>query len=531
MAPAVAGLWVVLCLAPVATLLARADGWEGPAWHQGALSLWLLAFACAWLPARAFLVLSFPIVVAGLGVSLADLVHSVDALELLAVLPTYRRLEVRQALAPYGFWIAAFLFLLACVAAILWRHAPSLPRAGLRTRIALAAAGPGLALVAHAGAWQQTWPVSLGAAAVDASLALDGIGRPNLPDVRANPRDRFDTWGARSDKRPDARETYVLVIGETVRADRVPGCGGRPGITPAPADAILMCDVLAGAGNTHVAVPLLISRELPGAQNRIPREATFLKAFESSGFETFWLSVQERLIAWPDARHTAFEPGARDREALMPMFRRALSMPGQRKLIVLHANNAHYPYGTRYHPARAPFPVDRSKVDDKMPSTATLDQWWNDYDNAIDETMAFLRDAVELLRTQEGESFLLFTPDHAENMLDDARFLSLHALKSPTLWDTAVPGLAWASDAWRRRQPAAWAMLQQNARRPLMHMDFTPTMLGAARIRYDEPRKEPVDLTAAPVPPRSRYTHLRAGQAVSLETLRQQAGLERPSPP
>jgi glucan phosphoethanolaminetransferase (alkaline phosphatase superfamily) len=233
--------------------------------------------------------------------------------------------------------------------------------------------------------------------------------------------------------------------------------------------------------------------------------------------------VQDRTIAWPDAQHQAYDPSLRlDREALLPLLDDALARPGQRKLIVLHAYNAHSPYRDRYRSASAPFPTDAGDGATGAARTS-VERKWDEYDNAIDETMRFLQEVVGRLRAQPGASFLVFTSDHGENMLDDARKLTDHALKLPTLWDTMVPGILWASPTWRETHRDKWLMLTRNRTAALMHMDFVPTLLGAADIRYSEPRTEPVDLTARAVPPRTRYTQVRAGETATIEMLRRQA--------
>jgi glucan phosphoethanolaminetransferase (alkaline phosphatase superfamily) len=342
--------------------------------------------------------------------------------------------------------------------------------------------------------------------------------------MRASPRPRAADWHAQRPGPVPERETYVFVIGESVRSDRVPGCGGRPEVMSPPPSALLYCDVLAGASGTHASVPLLISRDLPGGRVRVPRDATFQKAFEAVGFETFWLGVQERAIAWPDAGNVALDivPGM-DRERLLPFLQQALARRDPRKMIVLHAYNAHSPYIDRYDPAVAPFRVDAALARTGSPRRETLPQWWNNYDNAVDESMRFLRQVTAQLQSQPGEAFLVFTPDHAENMLDDGRGLLAHALARPTLWDTRVPAIVWANEAWRRAHPARWRMLAANVKSPLMHMDMVPTLLGASGIQYAEPRTLPVDLGAHVVPPRVRFTQLRPGQTVTLDTLAAEA--------
>lgn len=520
-----AALWLVLLLLPVPTTIARANGWETPSWHLLAVGAWTGAAAWALLPWRWLLALSFPLVMAGVCVVAADLLRSVDVLELIAVSYTFGRGEAQEALLPYAWPAAAATAVALAILALLWRHTDARPRFGTGARAGVVLCGVVLGLALPTQSWRNAWPMALGIAVVEARTNDIGLGPgPGQEDARATPRSRFENWEARREAAAPGRETYVLVISDSVRSDRLAGCGGRPQVTAPPPDALLFCDVLAGASSTHVSVPLLVSRHLPGLRHRVPRDATLLKAFEAAGFETYWLALQERAIAWPDARNMAFAPLGRDRDALLPMLQRALVAPAPRKLIVLHGYTAHFPYAKHYDPAQAPFPVDREKIRSAGGARGALDEVYNDYDNAVDASMRFLREVVARLEAQDGEAFLLYTSDHAENLWDDARGLSMHALKFPTLWDTRVPGVAWANEAWRERQPRKWHALEANRRAGLMHMDFAPTLLGAAGIAYTDRRTGPVDLTAGPVPPRKRYTHLGPGQTITLEMLREQTG-------
>lgn len=515
--------WAALALLPCLTTLPLVTRWEASAWQIAATSCWYLAVAWLALPHRAFVALTVPLVFAGAVVSAADWMDSVNLLELLAVAYTFRPEEIAATLQARMLALAGLALALCAMLVVAWRSPPA---AG-RSRPALAAValcGAGMALAFPAAAWREAWPFNLAGAIQDGLAGNHGIGLPDLERIRHSPRDRFQDWGARRGETPAAREVYLLVVGESVRSDRVPGCGGRKGITPPPAGALTYCDMLAGASATHSSVPLLISRGLPGWRERVPADASFIRAFETVGFETFWLGVQERSIAWPDAANQAFEPTPRtDRQALLPLLDAALARPSPRKLIVLHAYNAHGPYHERYEASNAPFAADPARLKGS-PSRTDLAIWWNAYDNAIDESMRFLGAITARLDALDAQVFLAYTPDHGENMLDDVRGLTLHALKRPTLWDTRVPLVVWSSRAWRAAHADRWAQLENNVDAALMHMDVVPTLLGAAGVQFDEHRTLPIDLTRGKVPARTRFTQVRPGETVTFEALLREAG-------
>ncbi|HMC15841.1 MAG TPA: phosphoethanolamine transferase, partial [Albitalea sp.] len=444
--------------------------------------------------------------------------------DLLAVFYTFKSTEVIDAVRPYIGMISIMSLVLLVPLGLLWRG--DIPRPSHRIQLTVILAGLALAVSLPNHVWLNAWPIALVPAALAAQSSGVGIELPPTANIRMSPRDRYQSWKASREEKPSDAETYVLIIGESVRSDRINGCGGRAQITAPPAGSLVYCDVLSGASSTHASVPLLVSRELPGHMDRVSHDTTFLNAFEAAGFETFWLSVQERSIAWPDARNQFYDLSDHlDRDTLLPLLDQALAKAAPRKLIVLHAYNSHAPYTERYQEATAPLSVDKKLVESKLPTKAAIGMWWNAYDNSIDESMRLLDEVVSRLRAQNGHAFFVFTSDHEENMLDDRRNLVQHALKFPTLWDTRVPAIVWANTAWRRSNPERWRALVLNQCMPLMHMDFVPTILGAARIKYEEGRNLPIDLTLRLANSRKRITQVRSGESVTSDILDQEAWL------
>jgi arylsulfatase A-like enzyme len=89
----------------------------------------------------------------------------------------------------------------------------------------------------------------------------------------------------------------------------------------------------------------------------------------------------------------------------------------------------------------------------------------------------------------------------------------------PTRFDTRVPKNFWASESWRKDHPREIQALEAHRNVPAMHADLVPTLLGAADIRYAEPRKDVVDLTRAAPGARTRWVEPRLGVAVDGDRL------------
>jgi glucan phosphoethanolaminetransferase (alkaline phosphatase superfamily) len=338
-----------------------------------------------------------------------------------------------------------------------------------------------------------------------------------LPYSPVDPRDRKATWHAK-DARParPERETYVLVIGESVRADRLRACGGLRVTAP---DALVACDMVAGSSSTHTSVPLLVSRTAAGGMFRVPSDATFMRAFEEVGFRTTWISVQEQSIAWPDAQQSRYVmEHTADVERLLPPLEQALRTGGPRQLIVLHTYDAHFRYCDRYpHPGASPVDCASRTA---LPTPASREAWLASYDAAVQEAMNLVGSVIQRVSQEGGETFVAYVPDHGENLLDDGRGLFQHALKEPTRWDTRVPFIVWANGEWRTRHAGEWSHLQAIRTARLVHGDVVPTLLGAAGIAYEETRRDVADLTRQ-MPPAKRMRPVlrRVGEVVDGDAL------------
>lgn len=518
-------LWIFLLLAPAATTFGSWQPWDVGGRRLLLTSLLGIALLALVLPRRAFIALTWPISWVGLVCIGADQMRSVNALELLVQWRTFSREDVVSALLPYALpmGLAALgLGVLAWVCCWNPDHRYSQRRAV--AGIALALLGglllPGLS-------WSRAWPASGVLAIVSAVSGSSRFAGALFPgSAIVNPRAPDARWNAQRSDDPGVPETYVLVIGESVRSDYLHECGGRKqsaAVTPVVAGALVACDVTAGADSTHGSVPLLVSREMPGHAVRVSTDATVAKAFEEAGFDTYWHSVHERFVAWPDAQHVSYAVGASsDRTALLPALQKSMAGPARRRFIVLHAYNAHVPYCSKYDPANAPFQV-KCLTSLKLPEGDSLEMWQQSYANAVDASVRFLDEVIATLGQAPGRVFMIYTPDHAENLLDDRRQLFGHALRRPTRWDVTVPAVFWANGAWISSHAGGWSMLARNTARPLTHADIVPTLTGAAGIRYDDPRSGPVNLLSALVPERQRTIQDAVGSTVTFDALLHEA--------
>ena len=516
-------LWMVLLILPAASSTSSTQPWDVDANMLFGLSCALVVAARVALPARWFFPLSLPIALAGLVCMGADFARHTDLLDLGLQWRTFSRAEVRTALGPYGPVVALAVVVLAgwCWACARRPERRRFVRIRVAGVLVLAA---GLAIALPRVTWVRAWPLNallVTASAVTNSPSLLATLQPALST--ADPRDPAATWHGRATSAA-AHQTMVFIVGESVRADFLRECRGPSRVRAVAAGALVACDVTAGSDATHTSVPLLISRDMPGRPYRVSTDATFERALQEAGFETHWIDDQAgRNLPWPDAQFQAYPRyTGSDEASLGPALAEALARPAPRKALVLHPTNSHEAYCTRYDPASAPYPVDCARLRG-MPAAADAAALRLAYANAIDATVGYVNGVIESLRREPGEAFLLFTPDHGDNLYDDTRQLFGHALRDPTRWDVHVPAIFWANDAWRAAHPQQWANLQAQVSAPLMHADMVPTFLAAAGVAYEEPRPLAIDLLDAHVPPRRRGIQRGLGAVVDWDTLVREA--------
>lgn len=273
------------------------------------------------------------------------------------------------------------------------------------------------------------------------------------------------TFGAASTRPDSLREVYVLVVGETCRADNWqllgydrptnPRLSQRSGVIAFP-------KVLSESNTTHKSVPLMLSplsAETFG--DSIYNVKSIFGAFKEAGYETGFFSNQQRNGSFidffgeqaDDCRFIADDPAAlRSDSALVPMLSDFINgAAGHKIFVVLHSYGSHFDYSERYDSRYRRFVPDT----DDTASRTNRAQLVNAYDNTIVMTDAFVDDVIAVLAQLPDSvaSAMLFVPDHGEDIFDDDRERFLHASPTPTYWQIHVPMVMWMSPAYRSAFP------------------------------------------------------------------------------
>lgn len=260
----------------------------------------------------------------------------------------------------------------------------------------------------------------------------------------------------------DTREIYVLVIGETSRADNWQLFGYERPTNPRLSQQTSLLKypkTLSESNITHKSVPLMISwTTAKNYGDSIYESKSILDAFNESGFRTAFLSNQGHNHSFIDffAREAQTEVYLPDDgrqhydDELLGCLEKVIDeSPNNKIFIILHTYGSHYNYKERYRKSEARFLPDR----DTRPEIANRDQMVNAYDNSILETDLLLDGVINILQKQNCSSAMLYTSDHGEDILDDARERYLHASPVPTYYQLHVPLLMWLSPELQNNFP------------------------------------------------------------------------------
>ena len=297
---------------------------------------------------------------------------------------------------------------------------------------------------------------------------------------------------AQSSRSPGEREIYILVIGETGRADNwglygygrntTPGLGKMPRLTH-------FTDLVTQSNATHKSVPMLLSAASAEDFERIYREKSIVAAFKEAGFRTAFFSNQLPNHSFIDffadeadvsgflKEDTAETYNPHDGE-LVRLARGEIARKDPKLFIVLHTYGSHFNYRERYPREEAVYlPDSIGNISYKI-----RDKLVNAYDNSIRYTDRFLSDLIRCLEEEHVASALVYSADHGEDILDDSRRHFLHASPVPTYYQLRVPAILWVSETYDRLHPEIRSEAEKNSRRPLSTNFVFHSMLSVGGI-------------------------------------------------
>jgi len=275
-----------------------------------------------------------------------------------------------------------------------------------------------------------------------------------------------------SDTRPDSPgEIYVLVIGETLRADNLGVYGYERNTTPclqsAGESAVVFKDAITMSNTTHKSVPLLLTSVASlDSYDSIYTHRSLFTAFREAGYQTAFYSNQRRNHSFIDDMGEEADEAVFVKDnvpvghnvpdsVLIDLLTRRLAQRDSthKLLIVLHCYGSHFNYRDRY---------DRGVFTPDFIPDAQLryrPQMVNAYDNTVYHTDRLVGQVARALESTGRPCALLMTSDHGEDIYDDARHRFLHSSPLPTYYQLRVPLVVWGSSQYRSRYAGIWQQL------------------------------------------------------------------------
>jgi glucan phosphoethanolaminetransferase (alkaline phosphatase superfamily) len=302
----------------------------------------------------------------------------------------------------------------------------------------------------------------------------------------------YQAVGTRNDTMP---EIYVLVIGETSRADNWSLYGyernTNPG-TSALTNLVVYRDALTMSNTTHKSVPTIMSSTGCEAYDSLYHRKGIITAFNEAGYQTAFYSNQQRNHSFIDAfgseaqevlflKDSVSLMGNNYDDDLIDCVKKRLDkFTGGKLFIVVHMYGSHFNYKDRYTRQEAHFKPDNVISAEKVYRDVLI----NAYDNTVINTDKVLAGIIRQVEAKAVNGAVIFTSDHGEDIFDDSRSRFLHASPIPTYYQLRVPLLVWTSQSYAAQYPEAVAQLKAHSEIPVStNMVIFHTMLDLSGIK------------------------------------------------
>ena len=323
--------------------------------------------------------------------------------------------------------------------------------------------------------------------AQDDVFPINGTYNMGLAIQRAIKQSKYDetsrnfTYHATTTRNDSVPEIYVLVIGETSRADNWSLYGYNRNTNPGSSaldNLVVYRDAITMSNTTHKSVPTLMSSAGCEAYDSLYYRKGIITAFNEVGYKTAFYSNQQRNRSFIDAFGSEAQEVKflKDKVSLMELRvsnyddelvdcvkKRLEQYDGGKLFIVVHMYGSHFNYKDRYPRNEAFFKPDNVISAERVYRRELI----NAYDNTIRNTDKVLAAIIREVDAKGVNSAVVFTSDHGEDIFDDNRGRFLHASPIPTYYQLRVPLLVWTSQSFVEQHPDAVAQLKAHAQVPV----------------------------------------------------------------
>ena len=299
----------------------------------------------------------------------------------------------------------------------------------------------------------------------------------------------------------DSSEIYVLVIGETARADNFGIYGYHRDTTPLMSrmpGLTAFSHALTQSNTTHKSVPMLLSAADATDYDRIYRERSVITAFREAGFHTVFLSNQKpnhsfidffgmEADEWKFIKDGSPDGANTPDERLVPLVAEKLAEGHKKLFIVLHTYGSHFNYRERYPASDAFFKPD----DATEAKAANRQQLINAYDNSIAYTSIFLKNTIDILNqlSNEYNVILFYASDHGESLGENGIYLHAAPYDSAPLEQLHIPAFIWMPQSSAQAFGVDINCLKRQASSRHSHDNIFHSFLGLGGIQTQDYQK------------------------------------------
>ncbi|WP_346837132.1 phosphoethanolamine transferase [Microbulbifer sp. SAOS-129_SWC] len=303
-------------------------------------------------------------------------------------------------------------------------------------------------------------------------------------------------------------ETYVVVIGESSRADRWSINGYTRDTNPLlakQANLFTFTNAISVSAATRTAVPAILSKTSVDDLSVSRLKRSWITDFKRAGFKVYWLSTQmpvgthdtmvgvyaslaDRTLYLNEGAYQI--RGVYDSVVLGELKKIVKESKPKKKLIIIHTLGSHFPYHYRYPEDFSYFkPVPPRNETGNLFDKSQKEVLQNAYDNSVRYTDFVLSSVIDALKL-EGErkssvSAMWYLSDHGQTLFDLGCAVSGHGFDSA--YNFHIPVVFWVSDSFLSRRPHVKEAVSENREKPLYAGDFFETILDTGGFERAKP--------------------------------------------
>jgi glucan phosphoethanolaminetransferase (alkaline phosphatase superfamily) len=203
---------------------------------------------------------------------------------------------------------------------------------------------------------------------------------------------------------------------------------------------VLLPHVCASADATATSLPMLLSGTSPEHSRDAATAPSGLARLASAGYETAWISNQTSIFFEDEKRDLVWVAKGYSRqfdEALLPVATVFLNRDDRRnKALLIHLMDSHAPYEERYPAMTEPEGLDAERREALR------------YQRANDHTLTVLARLAGMIDARATPAFVVYVPDHGENLLADHNGLHYHFGTRTSAKAAYVPSIVFWNSAF-----------------------------------------------------------------------------------